>query len=146
MADVRQIVLDTNVFVSALRSRRGAAFRLLSLVGSNEDFEVNVSVPLVLEYEEVAKRQSEATGLSSREVDAIIDYVCSVANRRRIYYLWRPYLKDSKDDMVLELAVEAGCDLIVTYNQKDFVGIEKFGLRVVTPQESLATTRKGIGT
>jgi hypothetical protein len=62
---------------------------------------------LVLEYEEVAKRQLYALGLSSDEVDDIIDYICSVPNRRRIFFLWRPYLKDPKDDMVLELAVEA---------------------------------------
>ena len=102
-----QVVLDTNVFLSTLRSRRGAAFRLLSLVGLGRRFEVNVSVPLVLEYEEVAKRQLRTVELSSEEVDDIIDYICSVANRRRIFFLWRPYLRDPKDDMVLELAVEA---------------------------------------
>jgi putative PIN family toxin of toxin-antitoxin system len=132
-----QVVLDTNVFLSALRSRRGAAFRLLSLVGLGRRFEVNVSVPLVLEYEEVAKRQLRTVGLSSEEVDDIIDYICSVANRRRIFFLWRPYLRDPKDDMVLELAVEARCDYVVSYNKRHFAGIEKFGLRVLTPQEFL---------
>ena len=80
---------------------------MLSLVGLGRRFEVIVSVPLVLEYEEVAKRQLYTLGLSSDEVDDIIDYICSVPNRRRIFFLWRPYLKDPKDDMVLELAVEA---------------------------------------
>lgn len=132
-----QVVLDTNVFLSTLRSRRGASFRLLSLVGLGRRFEVNVSVPLVLEYEEVAKRQLRTVELSSEEVDDIIDYICSVANRRRIFFLWRPYLRDPKDDMVLELAVEARCDYIVSYNKRHFAGIEKFGLRVLTPQEFL---------
>jgi putative PIN family toxin of toxin-antitoxin system len=133
----RQIVLDTNVFLSALRSRRGAAFRLLSLVGLGGGFEVNVSVPLVLEYEEVAKRQLDVIGLSSQEVDDIFDYFCSVANLHRIYFLWRPYLRDPKDDLVLELAVEAECDFIVSYNKRDFAGVEKVGLRVLTPREFL---------
>mgnify|MGYP000959271231 FL=1 len=44
---VPQIVIDTNVFVAALRSRRGASYRLLMLVDSGR-FVVNVSVPLVL--------------------------------------------------------------------------------------------------
>lgn len=132
-----QIVIDTNVFVSALRSKRGASFRLLSLVGQSEKFEVNVSVPLVLEYEDAAKRQLHITGLSSQDVDDIIDYICSVAHHRQIFFLWRPYLRDPKDDMVLELAVEAQCDYIVSYNQKDFVGVERFGLQVLTPQELL---------
>lgn len=45
-----QIVLDTNVLVAASRSRRGAAFRLVSLLPA-ASFEINLSVPLVYEYE-----------------------------------------------------------------------------------------------
>jgi predicted nucleic acid-binding protein len=98
-------------------------------------FEINVSVPLIFEYEEVAKRLvGKKTGLRPSDVDDILDYVCSVANRRKVYYLWRPFLKDPKDDMVLELAVSAGCDIIVTYNKEDFTGVEQFGVRVMTAQ------------
>jgi len=35
----------------------------------------------------------------------------------------------------LEVAVAAGCDVIVTYNKRDFRGIERFGLRVFDPRE-----------
>ena len=136
-----QIVIDTNVFISALRSCEGVAFKLLSLVGSDEEiarkFAINFSVPLVLEYEDVANRQLAITGLSSSDVSDILDYLCSVAHRRRIYFLWRPFLKDPKDDMVLELAVEAQCDYIVTYNKRDFAGVEQFGLQAVSPAEFL---------
>jgi len=132
-----QIVIDTNVFVSALRSQDGASFRLLSLVGQSAQFEINLSVPLVLEYEDVALRQKAVHKLSARDVSALIDYLCSVANLRAIYFLWRPFLKDPKDDMVLELAVEAQCETIVTFNKKDFAGVEKFGLQVLTPHEFL---------
>lgn len=44
---------------------------------------------------------------------------------------------DPKDEMVLELAVAAGCDTIVTYNKRDFRGVEKFGIRLLTAQEFL---------
>lgn len=98
-------------------------------------FEINVSVPLVLGYEGVAKRLIGDTALTERDIDDILDYVCAVANRRKVFYLWRPFLKDPKDDMVLELAVIANCDFIVTYNKDDFRGVERFGLRVVTPKE-----------
>ena len=101
-------------------------------------FEINVSVPLIFEYEEVAKRLvGKKAGLRPSDVDDILDYVCSVANRRKVYYLWRPFLKDPKDDMVLELAVSAGCNIIVTYNKDDFEGVEQFGVRVMTAQEFL---------
>jgi putative PIN family toxin of toxin-antitoxin system len=132
-----QVVLDTNVVVSALRSNRGASHRLLSLVGVSDRFQISVSVPLVLEYEDVLKRQSRALGLTHGEIDDILDYLCSVARRRRILFLWRGFLRDPKDELVLELAVEAGCDLIITHNQRHFSGVAAFGLRAVTPREFL---------
>lgn len=131
-----QIVIDTSVFVSALRSRRGASHKLLMLLESVK-FEANVSVPLVLEYEDAARRLIGEIPLTERDIDDILDYVCKVANRRKVFYLWRPFLKDPKDDMVLELAVTAECDFIVTYNKGDFQGVELFGLRAVTPKEFL---------
>jgi putative PIN family toxin of toxin-antitoxin system len=131
-----RIVVDTSVFVSALRSRRGASFKLLSLIDSGK-FIVNISVPLILEYEEAAKRQARQTGLSFSDIDEILDYVCKVAHHQQIFFLWRPFLKDPEDDLVLELAVESGCDCIVTFNVRDFAGAEQFGLRVVTPKELL---------
>jgi predicted nucleic acid-binding protein len=51
-----------------------------------------------------------------------------------IFYLWRPQLKDPSDDMVLELAVTAGCDYNLTYNVNDFKGSEKFGIEAITPK------------
>lgn len=131
-----QIVIDTNVLVAALRSRRGASYRLLSLIDSGK-FEVNVSVPLVLEYEDAAKRLVGEFALTVRDIDNIIDYVCAVAQHRRVFYLWRPFLRDPKDDMVLELAVSANCDTIVTFNVDDFEGVDEFGLRVMTPRDFL---------
>ncbi|HWX39613.1 MAG TPA: putative toxin-antitoxin system toxin component, PIN family [Blastocatellia bacterium] len=112
---VFQVVIDTNVLIAALRSRRGASHRLMMLIGDGR-WQMNLSVPLVLEYEEVAKRLLPRLGLAEEDIDAILDYVCSKANLREIFYLWRPLLPDPKDDMVLELAVESQTDFIVTYN------------------------------
>jgi len=130
------IVLDTNVFVSALRSRRGASFRLLSLVGTGR-FDIALSAPLGLEYEGVAHRMLADLGGSGGDLSDILDYLCSVARHRPIFYLWRPTLADPKDDMVLELAVDAGAPVIVTFNVRDFIGADRFGVRAITPREYL---------
>jgi putative PIN family toxin of toxin-antitoxin system len=130
------IVMDTNVLVSAIRSKRGASHRLLRLVGTDR-FEVNLSVPLVFEYEEAGKRTAAELDLPLELVDDIVDYLCAVSAHRKIHFLWRPYLRDVDDDFILELAVESRCDAIVTYNKKDFEGVERFGLRVLTPKEFL---------
>jgi predicted nucleic acid-binding protein len=109
---------------------------LLSLVGTGA-FEICVSVPLVLEYEEIAKRHALAFGLADEDIDDVLDYLCQVADRRRIHFLWRPYLKDLEDDMILELAVEAECSVIVTHNVRDFAGLERFGIRAIGPRKFL---------
>ena len=130
------MVLDTNVLVAALRSRRGASHRLLRLVGDPR-FRINLSVPLLLEYEEVLKRPDAGHPLSAEEVDDVLNFLCAEASLREIFYLWRPVLPDPKDDFVLELAVESGCDYIVTFNTRDFAGAENFGVAAIKPREFL---------
>jgi putative PIN family toxin of toxin-antitoxin system len=132
-----QIVLDTNILVAAMRSRRGGSFRLLSLVGRSGAFEINLSVPLVFEYEDVLLRQLRDLEIDAEDVEAVLDYLCAVANRHEIFFLWRPVLRDPKDDFILELAVQAGCTYVVTFNTRDFAGAERFGIQALTPQEFL---------
>lgn len=130
------VVLDTNVLIAGLRSRRGASYRLLELLMDGA-YEISISVPLVLEYEAVARRQAPGLGLSEADVDTVVDFICAQAHHRRIFFLWRPFLRDPKDDMVLEVAVEAQCRHIVTFNTRDFAGTEQFGVRPITPREFL---------
>jgi putative PIN family toxin of toxin-antitoxin system len=133
---MHQIVMDPNVFVTALRSQYGASYKLMSLINSGK-FQLNLSVPLVIEYEATAKKMIGEITLNEKEIDDILDYVIKIANRWQIYYLWRPQLKDPGDDMVLELAVTASCKYIITYNQKDFKKAEKFGVISIPPKEFL---------
>lgn len=136
----RRVVLDTCVIVAALRSRLGASFEILSRVGTGK-FSICVSVPLVLEYEVAGKRSARAAGLKHKDIAVVVDYLCSVAELREIHYLWRPVLRDASDDMVLELAVESHADSIVTFNTRDFIGCENFGVAVMTPQTFLSELR-----
>jgi predicted nucleic acid-binding protein len=136
MAPAPRVVVDTNVVVAGLRSRQGASFRLLSEIGRGK-FEIALSVPLVLEYEDALLRHASATGLSRRDVDTVVDYYCSVAHLQTIFFLWRPLLPDPKDDLVLELAVAAGCRTVVTFNLRDFRGGESLGVTAQRPGEFL---------
>ncbi|MCP4166776.1 MAG: putative toxin-antitoxin system toxin component, PIN family [Chloroflexi bacterium] len=134
-----QIVLDTNVIVSALRSQMGASYKLLMLVG-RADFEINLSVPVLLEYEDAAKRLLGQIPLAENEIDNILDYLAGMANQRMVYFLWRPFLRGPKDDMILELAVSARCETIVTFNKKDIAGVSQFGVQLMAPKEFLKST------
>jgi predicted nucleic acid-binding protein len=136
MADGPVVVLDTNVLEAALRSRRGASFRVLSLVGTGR-FKIAVSVPLVFEYEDVLMRQAGARGRDPTAVTNLLDYLCAVGRQQAIFFLWRPCLPDPRDDLVLELAVAAGCEAIVTHNGRHFAPAGQFGIRVCSPGKSL---------
>jgi len=131
------IVLDTNVLVAAVRSNRGASFRLLSLLGTGK-FTTCISVPLLLEYEDALLTHVERSPLEVSDVGVLLDYVCAISRHVEIYFLWRPFVKDPKDDMVLEVAVTGGCDAIITFNDRDFAEVgDRFGIEIATPVEFL---------
>lgn len=131
-----QIVVDTNVLVAALRSQRGASYKLLTML-NDARWQVNLSTPLVLEYEEVLKRPDTPAGLSHTAIDILLDGICSIARRHDIFYLWRPLAKDPEDDFLLELAVRAQADFVITYNTGDLLAATRFGIALVTPKEFL---------
>ena len=80
---------------------------------------------------------SRIIGLAHSDIDDIIDYLCHVAKRQDIFYLWRPFLRDPMDDMVLELAVASNSGFIVTHNTRDFAGTEQFRIQAITPRQFL---------
>lgn len=97
-------------------------------------FEISVSVGLMFEYESILGR---ATALEGSEIGDLLDYLCAVAHRQEIFYLWRPCLRDPKDDLVLELAVASRSRAIVTFNKRDFAAAEPFDIAIVDPAEYL---------
>ena len=128
-----RVVLDTNVLVAALRSSTGASFRVLEQVGRGA-FETVISPPLILEYEDVLSRLNQP--IPPEMVAPVLDYLCLVGQPQSIHYLWRPYLRDPKDDHVLEVAFNAGAS-IVTFNARDFRNATELGVEIWTPRTLL---------
>ena len=95
-----------------------------------------LSVPLFLEYEDVLKRPGMVP-LSSDAIDRLLRLLAARGQAQDIFFLWRPFLRDPKDDMVLEVAVAAGCQAIVTFYGRDCIGVEQFGLEVLTAHQLL---------
>jgi len=131
-----RVILDTSVLVAALRSRRGASFRLIELLRAGA-FEIAISVPLAVEYEAVLTRHAASLGLRRSEVATIVDYFCAVGKRQPIHFLWHPLLRDPDDEFVLEVAVAASCQYIVTHNVRDFAGAERLGVNILQPGQFL---------
>lgn len=142
---MRQIVLDTNVLSAGPRSNAGASYQLLERVGARgAGFEINLSVPLVLEYEMALSRDAK---IDAELIEPVLAYLCKVGRHREIYFLWRPFLRDPADEMVLEVAVECGAETIATHNGRDVEGVEDtFGIRVETPRAFLIRLEEEGGT
>ena len=130
-------VIDTNVLVSAILSRRGASYRLLRTLGEG-GWELQYSTTLLLEYEALLTRQADRIGLSRGVIDAILDRICATGRENSIFFRWRPTLSDPNDDFLLELAISCQCEYVVTFNRRHLGLAESYGMRVVTPGEFLA--------
>ncbi|MCZ2440259.1 MAG: PIN domain-containing protein [Burkholderiales bacterium] len=80
---------------------------------------------------------AEYEGLLER--DDLFDGLLHRCRWTEVYYAWRPNLPDEADNHLIELAVAAQADVIVTRNLRDVArGELKFpSLRVLTPEQCL---------
>jgi putative PIN family toxin of toxin-antitoxin system len=136
-----RVVFDTNILVAAARSRQGASFALIHSIPTPA-FQLCLSVSLYVEWQAVLTRK-ENLPPDRTEKDALgfLRYLASQSHLQEIHFLWRPFLPDPNDDMVLELAFAAGSRYIVTHNVRDFHGSEELGVRALTPRDFLNLIR-----
>lgn len=135
---MNRVVIDTNVFVAALRSEGGASREVLrrALRGQYQPLFGNA---LWLEYEDLMGRAvwtDETTEAERRQILAALAKTgCWVA----VYFGWRPNLPDEADNHLVELAVAGGAAAIITHNVRDVRRGELLipGLRVLTPAQCL---------
>lgn len=131
------IVIDTNVLVAGLRSRNGASNALLHKIREGNAFVLHLSTAAVLEYEEVLVRELVPAYLASRDIlwlldDLIAASVCHASIRR-----FRPISNDPDDDCMIELALTADVQVLVTHNKPHFRDLPAKGIEVLTPAEIL---------
>ena len=131
-----ETVLDTNVLIAALRSRRGASFELLRLIGDAR-WRLHLSTALLLEYEAVARREAQHFWLHPNRIEDVLNFLAAAGQEHAISFRWRPFLNDPGDDFILELAVAANARYIVTHNLRNFAGVENFGLEAIAPARML---------
>ena len=131
-----KITIDTNVMFTALKSSQGASYKLVSLIPKKK-FSIAISVPLIIEYEDVLRRGKLPSPITEKDISDFIDFLCHIGDKQDIFFLWRPFLPDPSDDLILEVAAAGDCDAIITYNKRHFRNVEKFGLRVLDPKEFL---------
>ena len=134
------IVLDTNVLVAALLRGRGAGRPILRacLLGH---YQPVLGPALLAEYEDVLSRSElfAESALTAKERGEVFDALMSRCRWVEVFYAWRPNLPDEADNHLIELAIAAQADAIVTRNLRDIArGELKFPmLRVLTPEQCL---------
>jgi predicted nucleic acid-binding protein len=119
-----------------MRSRRGDSNRLLRHLGDPR-WQLNISAALIYEYEEVLRRQAAEGAFPLPLVEIIVDRFCAVGRENSIFFRWRPFLADSDDEFLLELAVRCRCDYLITFDERHLAPALTFGIQVVTPREFL---------
>ena len=136
-------IVDTDVVVAAIRSRKGASAEIIRRV-LREQIEIGLSVALAIEYEAVAMREEHALagGILVRDALTIVEALIAVAVPIGTNFRWRPQLRDPDDEMVLEAAANGGAEAIVTFNRRDFSPVaERFGIKVLLPRDALENRR-----
>ena len=128
-----RVVLDTNVFVSALLFG-GKPSRIVELAKDGR-IELFVSPFILAEFEDKLKSKFGYTARGAHEAGADIEVIAQVVRPRdKIHAIER---KDS-DNRILECAVEAGAQALVTGNMRDIRPLGSFqGIEILTPSEFL---------
>jgi putative PIN family toxin of toxin-antitoxin system len=138
-----EVILDTDVIVSAIRSTKGASAEIVRRVLRGE-IRIELTVAMALEYEAVATRieHLEAGELTEAEALNLIDALIALAVPVDVHFRWRPQLRDAEDEMILEAAINAHDRRIVTFNKRDFMpAVTRFGLNLMNPAEFLETLK-----
>ncbi|MDP2107852.1 MAG: putative toxin-antitoxin system toxin component, PIN family [Rhodocyclaceae bacterium] len=134
-----RVVIDTNVFIGACLGR-GAANAVVAACFQGRCTPL-MGAALFAEYEDVMGRTPlfQACRLDAGEREELLDVFLSRCEWTRVYYLWRPNLRDEADNHLVELAVAGAAECIVTRNLRDLRAMElRFpALRVVTPEAFL---------
>jgi putative PIN family toxin of toxin-antitoxin system len=135
-----QVVIDTNVFIGALKSNTGASAALFSML-PNSKWTNSISSALMLEYEEKAKDSGLAIPLSHVKIEEILDKLISVSKCVTIEKPRAPRLRDPDDEFVMDLAEAAKAQAITTFNTRNFLPARNQGIEILTPGQFLQRIR-----
>lgn len=105
-------------------------------------FEIALTIALYTEWQAVLTRPEHlSSGMGVEAALGFLRYFASVAHLQDVHFLWRPFLRDPDDDMVVECAVSSNCEFIVTHNIKDFRRVEELKVQAITPGDFLRLLR-----
>ena len=111
----------------------------------HRDVEIALTVALYTEWQAVLTHPEHLpAGATVDDVQGFLRYLASIAHLQDVHFLWRPFLRDPDDDMVLEAAANAGATHLVTFNLREFGDLPaRFGIEACLPCELARRLRDG---
>jgi putative PIN family toxin of toxin-antitoxin system len=139
-----KVVLDANVYVSALLSKRGVPKQIIDL-WREEAFELLISKEILEEVARVLRypRVAEFHKLSEKEQEEFLallrDETKLIQPKRRL-----SVSPDETDNRYLECAVEGSAEVLVTGDKRHLLPIKEYqGIAVISPAAFLMLLQAG---
>jgi len=139
-----KIILDTNVFVSALINPHGKPSQILDCVFENK-LRLFLSAPIIEELEQVLNypKLVKRHGLEEEEVEEFISSLLSITSLVREEQTIKAIPCDPSDDKFLSCAISAKADCIISGDEHLLNLDEYAGIRIVTPARFLEIMEEG---
>jgi putative PIN family toxin of toxin-antitoxin system len=129
-----KVVLDANVYISALLSKRGVPKQIIDL-WREEAFELLISEAILEEVARVLRypRMAELHKLSQPEQEEFLallrDEARLIKPKRRL-----SVSPDETDNRYIECAVDGGAEVLVTGDKRHLLPIKKYeGIAIISP-------------
>ncbi len=126
-----KVVLDTNIFISSIFWRLGAPHKVVELA-LDKRIQVFISVDILKELEKVLRRDfEEPEEMILRQLNLILSYATLVKPRIKLSIV----KEDEADNRILEAALEAKADYMIT-GDKRLLALREFkGTKIVAAKE-----------
>jgi predicted nucleic acid-binding protein len=135
--------MATDAVGAAMCSPAGASAALLHAARASR-VSLLATAPLCFEYESDCHRpeHAHAAGLDAKSVDVFVAALVALVEPVEIWFMWRPQLRDTGHELVLEAAVNGRASAIATLNRRNFhSAAERFGVEVLLPSEAIGRLR-----
>lgn len=143
---MRRVFFDANVIIAGSMSRRGASRALLTLAEAGM-FRLIVSRQVIDEVERnLRDKLPEVLPLAAEILShAAVEVVANPLPETFVH--WVDHIEE-KDAPILEAALQAKVDYLVTLNSRDFTPqvAARTGLQIVSPAELIEAIRSAITT
>ena len=132
-----RIVLDTNIFVSALIQSRGPSASLVD-AWLDETFELVTSIDQLLELRDVLGRPSIQKRITSVEAEKLLDLIEAVAIVLRSVPSDVDLSPDPDDNPILATAIAGEADFIVSGDKGHMLTLRKVAaIPIITAREAI---------